>query len=169
MINPTRKNSQLLDKTSALLILSALKSKTLKLSWQDNGTVFFEIGDLVQEQNRNRPQGEFSLMIDSPWRFEKYDQIVCSSAFDEWQRDKFLERFSEQNILKTNLFTFCNDLEIQFDKIKFRQFCVDSNLNSWSLYVRNENKKYLKTGPHSFWLYFENNQFLIEFKTNGER
>jgi hypothetical protein len=153
---------KIIDNQNVHHILEEIEGKHLNFSWQDCGTIFFEIGELIQKPDRNRPQGEFSFMIDSPWRIEKSKQIICSSEFDSQQRDKFLELFTEKKVNEIHLVNFCNDLKIQFDEILFNQFCVESDLQSWSLCVRNENEKYLKNSPDSFWLYFENNQFLIE-------
>ncbi len=162
MKNTKDKIVKIVENQKVYQIVDAIKKEQLNFSWQDSGTVFFEIGELSQEPNQNRPHGIFSFMIDSPWRFEKSEQIICSSEFDSQQRDKFLEMFIEKKVNEIRLLDFCNDLRIQFDEIIFNQFCIESNLHSWALQVRNENEKYLENYPDSFWLYYENSQFFTE-------
>jgi hypothetical protein len=149
-----------IDSEIAKKIFQELRGNILSNSWQDCGTIFLDFGEL-QKGKRNHPIGNYSFMVDSPWRFENKKEVICSSENSE--KDIFLKAIIGATIKEINLIEGNKNLNIMFDELLFVQNSVDKNSHTWSLSVNNISNKYIDNVPDRFWLYYEFNSFSIEY------
>jgi hypothetical protein len=109
----------------------------LKLShaWRGNGSaIFLEIGTLTQDERRNHPQGEFSIMLDCSWRIEKSKSILVGSLATHALIEGQLNKLVGSRVKEVGLFSDLPEIMISFDSnIRILSFEAYETHPAWGL------------------------------------
>ncbi|MCP4551034.1 MAG: hypothetical protein GY834_03095 [Bacteroidetes bacterium] len=105
--------------------------------WRGDGAaIFVEFGNLSKEENRNHPQGEYSLMLDCDWRIEKPRSILVGSGFSQRRIDSQIKNLISCKVTKIELTGYVPELIVSLSpKFRIVSFSSYESQPAWGLFL----------------------------------
>jgi hypothetical protein len=136
------KNDIFINSTKGMIGLA------LKYTWRGYGSaLFLEFGRLLQQEGRNHPQGEYSLMLDCDWRVEKPRSILFGSFSGLKRIENQIRMLIGAKVTRVETTGYLPEIIVSLSTdMRVSSFSSDQGQPEWTLFLPDKSWLHCKRG-----------------------